>query len=92
LADWLRFVGVPYLGDEGDLVIHEGPMDLSSSGPSRRRAFQAEDLAPFLSKIPRFSSARKLISKVSKPSKATKAGQAVHTRLPVVVPSRPGRK
>ena len=59
--------------DASDVVDSEVPMDLSSSGPVRR-SFRTEDLAPFLSKIPRFNP-RKLISKVSKPLSVSKTGQ-----------------
>lgn len=78
----------------------ESSMELDASGPSNKRPVDGgggvdddgstgEGVGRFLSKIPRFSP-RKLISKAQKPSKVAKLGK--HSKLPVVLPSRPGRK
>ena len=47
-------------------------------------------MSGFLSRIPRFNP-RKLIAKAPKPSKVAKTGQGKHSKLPVVLPSRPGK-
>lgn len=78
----------------------ESSMELDASGPSNKRPVDGgggadddggigEGVGRFLSKIPRFSP-RKLISKAQKPSKVAKLGK--HSKLPVVLPCRPGRK
>ena len=78
--------------------ISESSMELDASGPSTRRPVDVannlgagDSVGRFLSRIPQFSP-RKLMAKAQKPSKSAKFGQGKHSKLPVVLPSRPGRK
>ena len=78
--------------------ISQSSMELDASGPSTRRPVDAaknlgagDSVGRFLSRIPQFS-LRKLMAKAQKPSKSAKFGQGKHSKLPVVLPSCPGRK
>lgn len=70
-------------------------MELDASGPSEKRPLaddgKDDDVRGILSRIPRFNP-RKLITKAPKQSKVVKTGQAKHTKLSLVVPSRLGKK
>lgn len=78
-------------------------MELDASGPSNEEppagggggvdgdVGAGEHVGGILSRIPRIIP-RKLIAKAQKPSKSAKFGQGKHSKLPVVLPSRPGRK
>ena len=48
-------------------------------------------MSGFLSRIPHFNPC-KLIAKAPKPTKVAKTGQGKHSKLPVVLSSRPGKK
>ena len=77
--------------------VEDGSMEFDASGPSKKRPLADEDdvggkedeVGGFLSRIPRFNP-RKLIAKAPKPSKVAKTGK--HSKLPVVLSSRPGEK
>ena len=70
-------------------------MELDASRPSKKRPLaddgKDDDVGGILSRIPRFNP-RKLITKAPKPSQVVKTRQAKHTKLSLVVPSRPGKK